>query len=133
MPDTPVLAAFYAAYNAHDAQAAAALYTPDGRHEEIAMAKTRAGHAALAEGLEGFFRMLPDVHWQPGAVIRSADWLAVSYRMTGSFTPRPNEADPAPAPRAVALDGLHLVQLRDGAIGCTRDYWDKDAFLAQIR
>lgn len=131
MPHTALLTAFYAAYNAHDAKAAAALYAEDGTHEEIAMEKSRQGRAALAEGLAGLTRMLPDVAWAPAPTIRSGIWCAVPYRMTGTFTPRPGSADVTP--RKVALDGLHLLQIRDGQIALSRDYWDKDAFLAQIR
>jgi len=132
MNEAPLVAAFYAAYNAHDAETAAALYSPDGRHDEVAMGKTRAGHAALTEGLAGFFRMLPDVKWEPSRIIRSADWIAINYRMTGTFRPRATEAVPDPEPRPVALDGLHLLQVHDGTLLCSRDYWDKNAFLAQI-
>ena len=132
MTEYPVLEAFYAAYNAHDAAAAAALYAEDGQHDEIAMGKSRSGTAALQNGLEGFFRMLPDVAWSPKEVIRSGDWLAVSYRMTGTFTPRAKEDQPAPRPKPVAIDGLHLLRVAGGKIETTQDYWDKDVFLAQI-
>ncbi|MCA0042480.1 nuclear transport factor 2 family protein [Celeribacter litoreus] len=132
MTDQDVLTAFYAAYNSHDAQAATDLYVEDGRHDEIAMGKSRTGHAALREGLEGFFGMLPDVEWTSKEVIRSADWLAVSYRMTGTFTPRAKEGAPSPSPKSVALDGLHLLKVVGGRIEITQDYWSKDAFLAQI-
>jgi steroid delta-isomerase-like uncharacterized protein len=132
MTEHPVLEAFYAAYNAHDAAAAAALYTKDGRHDEIAMGKSRSGTAALQDGLEGFFRMLPDVSWSPKEVIRSGDWLAVTYRMTGTFTPRAKQDQSIPQPKRVAIDGLHLLNVADGKIKATRDYWDKDVFLAQI-
>ncbi|SFJ14456.1 conserved hypothetical protein, steroid delta-isomerase-related/conserved hypothetical protein [Celeribacter neptunius] len=132
MTEYPVLEAFYAAYNAHDAAAAAALYAEDGRHDEIAMGKSRCGTAALQDGLEGFFRMLPDVVWSPKEVIRSGDWLAVNYRMTGTFTPRPKENQSAQLSKQVAIDGLHLLKVADGKIETTQDYWDKDVFLAQI-
>jgi len=132
MTEPPVLEAFYAAYNAHDAAAAAALYAIDGRHDEIAMGESRSGSAALQDGLEGFFRMLPDVSWSPKEVIRSSDWIAVTYRMTGTFIPRAKEDQPTPQPKHVAIDGLHLLKVADGKIMATQDYWDKDVFLAQI-
>lgn len=132
MTEDPLVAALYAAYNAHDAAAAAALYAPDGRHDEIAMGQSRSGQTALAEGLAGFFRMLPDVTWEPEAPIRSADWRAVRYRMRGTFTPRPRPEAPCPAPRTVVIEGMHLLLIRDGAIRISQDYWDKDVFLAQI-
>jgi len=119
---------FYAAYAARDARAAAALYCDDGWHEEVAMAKRREGREALAEGLEGFWRMLPDVAWERRGYIRSGDQIAVPYHMTGTFTPKGEDASPRP----VSLDGLHLFALRDGRIAGTKDMWDLDRFTAQI-
>jgi len=119
---------FYAAYAARDAAAAAALYHADGWHEEVAMAKRRQGHEALAEGLRGFWRMLPDVVWQRLGYIRAADTVAVPYRMTGTFTPKGEGA----APRPIALDGLHLFEVRDRFFVGTRDMWDLDVFRAQM-
>ncbi|MEM5475499.1 nuclear transport factor 2 family protein [Pacificibacter sp. AS14] len=131
MIEHPVLAGFYAAYNAHDAKAAVALYTLDGRHDEISMGKSRSGHVDLREGLDGFFKMLPDVCWTPSKVVRSADWLAVSYHMTGTFTAGAKDGS-APVAHKIALDGLHLFKLQGDAIEITQDYWDKDVFLSQI-
>lgn len=132
MLDHPLLEAFYTAYNGHDSTAAAALYLPDGWHDEIAMGGHREGRDDLASGLAGFFDMLPDVTFFPGPVLRSADWRVVNYRMTGTFTPRAKEGENPPRPRQITLNGLHLFLIRENQIQGTRDYWDKDAFLAQI-
>lgn len=131
MIDHPILKSFYAAYNAHDVKTAVAFYTQDGRHDEIAMGKSRSGHDDLRDGLDGFFKMLPDVCWTPSKVVRSADWLAVSYHMTGTFTVRSKDTS-EPVFHKIALDGLHLFKLQDDAIEITQDYWDKDVFVSQI-
>ncbi|QRM53278.1 nuclear transport factor 2 family protein [Sinorhizobium sp. BG8] len=119
---------FYRAYASRDAEEAASLYHPDGWHEEVAMAKRREGHAALAEGLVGFWRMLPDVSWDRRGYVRAGNSVAVPYHMTGTFTPRGEGA----APRLIALDGLHLFEFRDGLLAGTRDMWDLDLFKAQM-
>ncbi len=129
---SPVVDAFYAAYNRHDADAAAALYSMDGRHDEIAMGNSRSGREALRDGLSCFFKMLPDVQWTPRSSVRSADHIAVFYHMTGTFTPRPTKDSRLPAAKQVALDGMHLLKLAGDEIVLTQDYWDKDQFLAQI-
>lgn len=116
---------FYAAYAARDAAAAAALYHDDGWHEDVAVEKRRTGHADLAKGLEGFFRMLPDVAWERRGAIRAGDHVAVPYRMTGTFTGRDGRERP------IALEGLHLFLVRDGRLDHTRDFWDLDLFKAQ--
>lgn len=117
---------FYAAYAVRDTAGAVALYLPDGTHEEVAMGKSRTGHAALAQGLDGFWRMLPDVAWHRRGYIRAADHVAVPYRMTATFTASDGAARP------IALDGLHLFQLQDGLIARSRDMWDADLFKAQM-
>ncbi len=119
---------FYACYAARDAEGAAELYHADGWHEEVAMGKRREGRAALAEGLRGFWRMLPDVAWQRTGYVRAGDSVAVPYRMTATFTPRGEDV----APRPIALDGIHLFELRDGLLAGTRDMWDLDLFRAQM-
>lgn len=118
---------FYAAYAERNAAAAAVLYHADGWHEEVAMSKRREGHAALEDGLKGFWRMLPDVVWHRTSYIRAGNHVAVPYLMTGTFTPRRENA----VPRLVKLDGLHLFDIRDGLFAGTRDMWDLDVFRAQ--
>lgn len=117
---------FYAAYAARDAQGAAALYAADGRHDEVAMGKSRQGREALAEGLEGFWRMLPDVAWFRQGYIRAGDHVAVPYHMTGTFARKDGSKRP------IALDGLHLFEIRDGVLRVTKDLWDLDLFKAQM-
>ncbi|WP_280772534.1 nuclear transport factor 2 family protein [Rhizobium sp. SG_E_25_P2] len=119
---------FYDCYNRHDASAAIALYASDGRHVEMAMGKTRAGADALQAGLEGFFKMMPDVVWRERERVRSAGRVAVVYTMTGHVAPRSSDA----AAKPVALPGLHVFTIENGQIIETQDLWDKAEFLAQI-
>lgn len=119
---------FYKAYASRNADAAAALYHTDGWHEEVAMGKRRAGHAALAEGLVGFWRMLPDVAWERRGYIRAANQVAIPYFMTATCKPREENA----TPRKIALDGLHIFEIKDGLLTGTKDMWDLDLFKAQM-
>lgn len=128
MDHTTLIDLFYTAYASHDADKAASLYHADGWHEEVAMAKRREGHTALAEGLTGFWRMLPDVAWERRGYIRAGNQIAVPYHMTGTFTPRGEGA----TPRKIALDGLHIFEISDGLLIGTKDMWDLDLFKAQM-
>ncbi|MDM9622952.1 hypothetical protein A6U87_07705 [Rhizobium sp. AC44/96] len=119
---------FYLAYASRDAEQAVALYHPEGWHEEVAMGKRREGRTALAEGLVGFWRMLPDVSWDRRGYIRAGNTIAVPYHMTGTFTPRGEGA----TPRGIALDGLHLFELHAGLLIGTKDMWDLDVFKGQM-
>jgi len=130
-PDA-IVDAFYRAYNDHDADAAVGLYLEAGRHEEIAFGTERCGADGLSKGLSGLFSMMPDVQWRERERIRSAAHIAILYQMTGTFLPRPKEGAEPPPPKAVSLNGLHVLEITDGRISVSRDYWDKAEFLAQI-
>jgi steroid delta-isomerase-like uncharacterized protein len=127
-----VVDAFYRAYNDHDADGAVGLYADGARHEEIAFDSERHGHEDLRKGLTGLFAMMPDVHWRERERIRSAAHVAILYQMTGTFTPRPKEGGTPASPKSVSLNGLHVLEIVDGHIIVSRDYWDKNDFLAQI-
>lgn len=128
MDHATLIDCLYQAYASRDADQVASLYHPDGWHEEVAMAKRREGRAALAEGLVGFWRMLPDVSWDRRGYIRAANQVAVPYFVTGTFTPRGGDG----TPRQIALDGLHIFEIRDGLFASSKDMWDLDIFKAQM-
>jgi steroid delta-isomerase-like uncharacterized protein len=120
--------AFYRAYNAGDAEAAAALYAPDGWHAE-ADGKRREGRAALALGLARFFAMLPDAQWEIRERIDAGLSVAVAYTMRGHLG-----IDLGATPtkgRAIDLPGIHIFDVSGGAIAGTRDYWDPVLFRRQ--
>jgi len=128
-PDA-VVDRFYAAYNGHDVEAAVALYLEDGWHEEANAGRRRAGREAVAAGLAGFFRMMPDAAWQERERIRAGGSVAVVYTMSGHFS-----ADVGPfkaTGQAVELAGLHVIELDGDRIRGTRDFWDMAAFVRQI-
>jgi steroid delta-isomerase-like uncharacterized protein len=127
-----VVDAFYRAYNDHDADAAVGLYAESARHEEITFGSERHGHEDLRKGLTGLFAMMPDVHWRERERIRSAAHVAILYEMTGTFSPKPKEGMPPASPKSVYLNGLHVLEIADGLISVSRDYWDKAEFFAQI-
>ncbi|MBB3772586.1 steroid delta-isomerase-like uncharacterized protein [Angulomicrobium tetraedrale] len=122
--------AFYAAYNGHDAAAAAALYAGDGWHEEAHNGMRREGRAALQAGLDRFFGFLAQAHWQVRERIDAGTQVAVVYTLTGALA-----VDIKGQPtrgRPIELKGVHLFDIADGAIRGTRDYWDPAAFQRQI-
>src|SRR3546814_18234057 len=48
------------AYNRHDVETVASLYTADGTHEDMAPNKSKVGAAAIAAGLSHFLGRFPD-------------------------------------------------------------------------
>jgi predicted ester cyclase len=123
--------ALHAAYNAHDAGAAATLYAADGRHVEIATGGGKSGRVAIAAGLAGLLEAFPDAHWAASAFIASGDLVAVPYLLTGTLQAPFGPFEPAG--QRLELAGVHVVHARDGAIAVCDDYWDAGTFGRQLR
>lgn len=121
--------AFYAAYNAGDAEAAVALYAEDGAHVEAASGRARSGHEALLAGLRGFLGMLDGLTFETGRRIRAGDKVLVPYVMHGRMT---RDLGPMTARgQKIALHGAHLFEFSGAEIRCTTDFWDFEEFRAQ--
>ncbi|BBE73552.1 nuclear transport factor 2 family protein [Oharaeibacter diazotrophicus] len=123
--------AFYRAHNARDAAAAAALYAADAVHREGSAGPERAGREALEAGLARFFAMMPDAHWDVRERIAATGSVVVVYTLTGHLG-----VDLGGQPtrgRPIRLDGVHVIDVTDGAISATRDFWSLDAFKRQAR
>jgi steroid delta-isomerase-like uncharacterized protein len=125
------IAAFYAAYNRGDADAAAALYAPDGRHVETAQGRVATGREDVASGLRHFLESFPDAHWEPERTIVDDDHAAVPYVLTGTLTKRLGPFEPAG--QVLELRGVHLFALTGSAIQATEDIWDSGTFARQMR
>ncbi len=121
----------YAAYNRHDAQAAAELYAAGGRHEEIAQGRVVEGRDEIRGGLERLFGSFPDVRWEPRRTIADGDSTAVEYLMTGTLQAQLGPF--RPAGQQLSLRGVHVVVADREEIATTLDYWDSGSFFKQMQ
>lgn len=121
----------YVAYNAHDAAAVAALYAAEATHEDIAQGKPKRGPDDIAAGLARFFGWFPDARWTlEHHVIGGNGVAAVSYLLTATLK---SQFGPiAPRDQAISLRGVHMLQVRDGLIRRSEDYWDAATFQRQL-
>ncbi|GAB3349824.1 hypothetical protein GCM10027300_13220 [Modestobacter lapidis] len=122
--------ALYEAYNRHDAGAAAALYAPDGAHEDVAVGRPTQGRDAVAAGLRRFFAAFPDAQWTATDVLEQGGLAFGRYVLTGTL-----QTDMGPF-RAVGqrleLRGVHVLDTADGFIERSQDYWDSGTFRRQM-
>jgi steroid delta-isomerase-like uncharacterized protein len=121
----------YAAYNRHDAQAAAGLYAAGGRHEEIAQGRVAEGRDEIRDGLERLFTSFPDVRWEPVRTIADGDTTAVEYVMSGTLQAKLGPFQPAG--QRLTLRGIHVVIADGHEIAATLDYWDSGTFFKQMK
>lgn len=131
MSAVDVVERLYAAYNAHDAEAAAALYAEDGSHHEVAQGRRAAGPEAIGEGLAHFLACFPDARWEPVRRIADGDAVAVPYRLTGTLGAPLGPFRELGA--RLELEGVHVVEVADGRIRASADYWDASTFARQMR
>jgi steroid delta-isomerase-like uncharacterized protein len=125
-----IVDAFYESYNAHDTSAVAALYPESGWHEEVNSGRRREGRTAVAEGIAGFFKMMPDVIWTERERIFAKNAVAVVYTMRGHL-----ETDVGPIKatgQEVVLSGLHVLEFDEAGLKGTRDFWNMADIVRQI-
>jgi steroid delta-isomerase-like uncharacterized protein len=121
----------YAAYNDHDPSAVARLYAPDATHEDVAHGRPRSGPDAIAAGLRVFFGWFPDAFWQPALQIDDGRGrLAITYRLTASLKAQMGAI--APRGQTISLRGVQVLEIENGRIGRSVDYWDAATFQRQL-
>lgn len=124
------VAALYAAYNAADPAAAAALYSPRGRHVEIATGAERTGREAIEQGLRVFLTAFPDAAWRERRRLTDGRLGAVAYELTGTL--RAQLGPFAPDGQRLELRGVHLLTVGVDGIESLEDYWDAATFGRQM-
>ncbi|MBM7518624.1 ester cyclase [Nocardioides nitrophenolicus] len=126
-----VLEALYRAYNGHDADAAASLYTAGGHHEDVATQRVQRSPEAIAVGLRGFLDAFPDAHWRCLGVASDHGVVFGQYVLTGTLQGALGGL-PAHGQR-LELRGVHVLRTRDGQIEQSEDYWDLATFQRQMK
>jgi steroid delta-isomerase-like uncharacterized protein len=122
---------FWAAYNAHEVDAAVALYAANATHHEVAQEKRTTGAGEIGSGLTRFLESFPDAHWEERRRIVSGDSAAITYRLTGHLA-----APVGPfrtLGQALNLEGTFLIETAGGQITATADYWDAATFGRQMQ
>jgi steroid delta-isomerase-like uncharacterized protein len=126
-----VAARLYDAYNRHDPAAVSRLYAADATHEDIAQGRPKTGPDEIAAGLAKFFGWFPDARWQPQLEILGADGReAATYLLTATLQAQMGPV--APRGQRISLRGVHVLDLRDGLITRSEDYWDAASFQRQL-
>jgi predicted ester cyclase len=121
---------FHAAYNAHDAGAAARLYAPGGRHVDVPQEHVAAGADAIEQGLAHFLAAFPDARWEPGRPIVGDGVVTIPYRLTGTLRQRLGPF--VPQGQRVDLAGVHVLVAPGGAITESLDHWDRATLARQL-
>jgi ketosteroid isomerase-like protein len=126
-----VVDSYYAAWNAHDPDAVAAHFDPDGvRHWRVVnnpavrSPERFEGTAAIAEGVKAFMDLVGDLRVEPGTYAETDDgaifeWIC-SGHLTGTWGDWEGHGE------VLELPGVSIARLSDGRFLEERMYFDPD-------
>jgi steroid delta-isomerase-like uncharacterized protein len=123
------------AFNSHDADAVAALFTEDAVVLDPQYAEPLRGKDAIRKDIADFFTAFPDIQSRPGDLLASGDTAATEYHMTGTHkgpmvTP---DGDIAATGRNVKVTVALFTRLNgQGLITEQRRYFDLAGLVQQL-
>jgi steroid delta-isomerase-like uncharacterized protein len=132
-----LLAAYHAAWNAHDdGSQVAALFTADGTYEDVPAGLVLHGPDEIAGYVAANFAGFPDVtltttRTPAGLGFGAGTWAAKEWVYAGTYTGQYPGLPPGTG-LATSLRGVDVLELRDGQIAHVRSYYDQYTFLAQL-
>jgi predicted ester cyclase len=121
--------AYFAAWNAHDGAAVAALVT--GTYVDPTLPGPIAGDDLVAY-VAGLCAAFPDLAFVPEPPLVDGSTVVGRWRMTGTNDGAPLPGAPAPTGGRIDLAGLDVVTTRDGQVVDVVGYFDQKAFVEQL-
>jgi steroid delta-isomerase-like uncharacterized protein len=133
MTPRQVADAYLAAWNAHDADAAAALMADDVTYLDVTAGEPQKGRDAAREKVIKLFVMAaPDLTWKMrGEPIESADGIAFEWTFGGTNTGAWGPDTPATG-KPFSFDGVTFMRVKNGKIVTQSDYYDGLGFQKQL-
>jgi steroid delta-isomerase-like uncharacterized protein len=116
-------------FSAHDVDGLVSLYTENAVYEDVPWGHTWRGKTQVRAMLQGFFRAWSDLKMQCTSTFRGEDRAAIEWLLTGTQLALPNKG---PVQGAYSLRGVTIIELQDGKIRHSRDYWDYVTLLRQV-
>jgi steroid delta-isomerase-like uncharacterized protein len=123
------------AWNSRVPEQVTSLCTPDVLWEDPLTERPERGRAAVAEYLHGVWRAFPDLEfsWPEGPYASfERGKLALHWRMTGTMLGPMDPPGFAPTGRRAELDGIDLLELRDGLVCAYSGFFDARTVAQQI-
>lgn len=124
-----VIQAWVDALNAHDAEAAAALYYDDAVNIQVAIGTPLEGKAAIHADFVSFFRSTPDTYTRIENLFEDGEWAILEWFGGGTFIDSEKAGTPG---KPYTLQGCGFFHVIDGKIRFQRGYWDKLTWFRQV-
>lgn len=119
-----VVEGFFDAFNQHDVDTLAALYTEDAVNHQMPTAPLR-GRGAIRKNFEEAFAAIPDMGCRVSNIISDGEWSAAEWEGWGTHRP------PGAAPRPYRMNGCGFFRIQGGLIVQQRGYWDSATMARQ--
>ena len=116
----------FAAWNAHDAEKVASLYTDDVIYEDVAFGLKAHGHAELRNMAAGFFANVPDLKLEIVRNTSMGNHGAVEWVFSGT------DVGIYKTGKKFSVRGASVYELRGGKFSSNRDYYDSAGIMRQV-
>ncbi len=123
---TDLVQSNFAAWNAHDADKVASLYTDDVVYEDVAFGLTARGHAELQKMAAGFFANVPDLKLEIVSNNSMGNRGAVEWVFSGT------DVGLYKTGKKFSVRGASVYELRGGKFSANRDYYDAASIMRQV-
>jgi steroid delta-isomerase-like uncharacterized protein len=114
------------AWNSHDAEKVAALYTDDVVYEDVAYGEVAHGHNELRKLATDFFAAVPDLKLEVIAVSGEGDNGWAEWKFSGT------DAGLYKTGKKFSVRGASLFQIRDGKFSQNKDFYDSASIMRQV-
>ncbi len=116
----------FAAWNAHDPDRVAALYTDDVVYEDVAFGLTAKGTAELRKMAAGFFANVPDLKLE---IVRNTTF---DHRGFVEWVFSGTDVGLYKTGKKFSVRGVSVYELRGGKFSSNRDYYDSASIMRQV-
>jgi glyoxylase-like metal-dependent hydrolase (beta-lactamase superfamily II)/predicted ester cyclase len=122
---------YFEALNAHDVEAAVAMWAEGGR-EWVRGQVDVVAPAGVREFIGALIASVPDVRFEILSTTTEGDRAGVQWRLTGTFAGPAPFSGISPTGDRLTLEGFDLLTIRDGLIQSNDAYSDSMEFARQI-
>lgn len=128
-----VLDAYIAGWNSHDPAQCASHFDPEIEFYDATVGTPVKGDQnVLKEVVQTFMNAVPDLKLERSSeVLMNGDRLAYQWTFSGTNTGNWSDGTPA-TNKPFKIQGLTLMQLKDGKIAYSGDYYDAYGFYRQL-
>jgi steroid delta-isomerase-like uncharacterized protein len=114
------------AWNAHDAEKVAALFTDDAVYEDVTYGEIAHGHDELKKLAAGFFTAVPDLKLELVAASREGEHGSAEWKFSGT------DVGLYKTGKKFSVRGASLFTMRGAQFSANKDFYDSASIMRQV-